>query len=129
MSRRAFTVNLATEEMAEQVDYVGTVSGRQNDKFAHTGWSARPADKVDAPYIEECPISLECILSHTLELGVHTMMIGKIEKVMARAACLDEQGKIPDLRKFSPLVYDSGSLSYYTLGAWLGKRGNERARA
>jgi flavin reductase (DIM6/NTAB) family NADH-FMN oxidoreductase RutF len=81
MSRKAFTVNLPTIEFAEQADYFGIASGRDVDKFAATGLTPIKSDLVDAPYIAEFPYVLECVVTHTLDLGMHTLFIGEIQDV------------------------------------------------
>ena len=116
LARKAFTVNIVTEEMVEAADYVGMASGRRFDKFPIAGFTPVRSEIVDAPYIAECPVILECTLSHTLELGVHTMMVGTIEDVKADESCLDPEKKHPDLARFAPLLFDPGARRYYGVG-------------
>ncbi|HVJ49150.1 flavin reductase [Desulfitobacterium sp.] len=33
---------------------------------------------VDAPYVREFPLILECRLIHTVDIGLHTQFIGEI---------------------------------------------------
>ena len=33
---------------------------------------------VDAPYIKEFPVNLECKIIHVIELGLHTQFIGEV---------------------------------------------------
>jgi len=120
LARKAFTVCIATENMVAAADYVGMASGRRYDKFPVAGFTPVRAEKVDAPYIAECPVVLECSLSQTVGLGVHTMMIGAILDVKADADCLDVSGAFPDIFKLSPLIYDSGSRCYYNIGQLVG---------
>jgi flavin reductase (DIM6/NTAB) family NADH-FMN oxidoreductase RutF len=116
LARKAFTVCIAPESMAAAADYVGIASGRRCDKFPIAGFTPVKAEKVDAPYIAECPVILECSLAQSLRLGSHTLMIGAILDVKANEDCLDPAGKFPDIFKVSPLIYDSGSKSYYSVG-------------
>ena len=120
-ARKAFTVNIPTEGMAAAADFAGIVSGRKYDKFAALGWTAVKAEKVDAPYIAECPVVLECKLSQTVELGAHVMFIGEIMDVKADENCLDPSGRFPDIARFKPLLFDSGSKNYYGIGNIVGK--------
>lgn len=121
LARKAFTVNIASEEMMRGMDFVGIVSGRKVDKFARTGWTAVKADLVDAPYIAESPVVLECRLSQVVEVGLHTMFIAEILDVKADRNCLDASGKYPDIEKVKPIVFDSGSKNYYGIGKLLGR--------
>lgn len=119
--RKAFTVNIPSVSMVAQMDYAGMASGKNIDKFEILKWTALKAEKVDAPYISECPIILECSLSQIVELGLHTMFIGAILDVKADLDCLEPGGKYPDIAKISPIIFDSGSRNYYGLGERIGK--------
>ncbi|MDR3175654.1 MAG: flavin reductase family protein [Desulfovibrio sp.] len=121
LSRKAFTVCIPSEAMLAGADFVGMASGRRVDKFARAGFSAEKAEFVDAPYVAECPVVLECSLSDSLELGSHTLMIGVIHDVKADADCLDASGEFPDIAKVAPLIYDAGSRAYYGVGRKLGE--------
>ena len=59
-----FTVNVPTRELADEVLYFGTVSGRDQDKFKAKGFTATPGKKVKSPIIEECVIHYECRVAH-----------------------------------------------------------------
>jgi flavin reductase (DIM6/NTAB) family NADH-FMN oxidoreductase RutF len=119
IARKAFTVCIASENMVASADYAGIATGRRYDKFPIAGFTPVRAEKVDAPYIAECPVVLECSLSQTVTLGMHTVMIGEILDVKADEDCLDSSGGYPDIGKVAPLVYDSGSRGYYAIGEFL----------
>ena len=55
-----FTVNVPPPELAEQVLFCGTESGRDYDKFAECGFTATPGRAVRSPGIEECVLCYEC---------------------------------------------------------------------
>ncbi len=59
-----FTVNVLPTEFAEAVNYCGTVSGRNKDKFSETGLKPSPAQKVKVPIIEQGIIHYECVVMH-----------------------------------------------------------------
>ncbi|MDR2800519.1 MAG: flavin reductase family protein [Desulfovibrio sp.] len=121
LSKKAFTVGIPSESMLAGADFAGMVSGRRMDKFSKAGFSALKAEFVDAPYVAECPVVLECSLSNSLELGSHTLMIGAILDVKADPGCLDASGEFPDIAKVAPLIYDAGSRAYYGVGRKLGE--------
>lgn len=121
IARKAFTVNIASEEMVLGMDFSGIVSGRNVDKFERTGWAALKAEKVDAPYISESPVILECRVSQIVEIGLHTMFIAEILDVKADESCFDETGKFPNIEKIKPIVFDSGSKNYYGIGKLLAR--------
>ena len=119
MERKAFTVNIASESSAHQAAYVGRVSGRNVDKFKKTGLTPIKSTLVDAPYIKEFPLIVECQLTKTVELGSHTMFIGEIRDVKADQSILSEAG-VPDIQKLKPFVFAPGSSKFYGIGQLLG---------
>ena len=60
MNKKAFTVNIPSENYVKEADYFGMVSGKKEDKFAKTGLTPVKSDIVDAPYISEFLVILEC---------------------------------------------------------------------
>lgn len=112
---KAFTISIPSRSMVESVDYVGMVSGRRADKFPTAGFTPVQAEYVNAPYVAECPIVMECTLYKTMDLHSHTLLIATVEDVKADEACLDADGK-PDILKVDPLVYDAGTSAYYGVG-------------
>ena len=68
MDRGAFTINIPHEGQVWEADYVGIYSGRKEDKLAATGLTAVRSELVDAPYVQEFPVVLECKLLHVHEL-------------------------------------------------------------
>jgi len=119
MERKAFTVSVPSEEHAAEADYIGMVSGKDVDKFAATGLTAEKAEFVDAPYVKEFPVILECRLSDTHEVGVHTQFIGTIVDVKAEESMLGEDG-LPVLDKVRPLIFAPVSYAYYGTGRFIG---------
>jgi len=119
VARKAFTVNVPSQSQVRQADYFGLVSGRTTDKFAATGLTAVRSDLVDAPYVQQCPLVLECKIVHVFELGLHTQFVGQIVDVKADESVLDAAGK-PDILKVLPLVFSPGNQVYYGVGVSLG---------
>jgi len=119
MERKAFTVNIAPESFARQVVYFGRVSGRDVNKFKETGFTPIDSSLVDAPYVKEFPLVIECRLKQTVELGLHTMFIGEIMDVKADPSILSEEG-VPDIEKLKPFVFTPGSSKFYGIGELIG---------
>jgi len=117
-ARRAFTVNIPSESHVREADYAGIVSGRDADKFAVTGLTPVRSELVDAPYVAEFPLILECRLLHTVEIGLHTQFIGEIIDVKADESVLNDKG-VPDAAKVKAFSYDPGSRNYFAIGALL----------
>ncbi len=118
--RKAYTINIPSAALVKEADYVGTTSGKNVDKFAMTKLTPVKSDLVDAPYIKEFPLVIECKVIHTLEIGLHTQFIGEIMDIKAEESVLGEQG-MPDILKVKPLVFDTGQSAYYGIGERIGK--------
>jgi len=63
-----FTVNIAPPPLKEVVQYCGTVSGRDHDKFKEKGLTAIPSSKVKTPIIKECILHYECQIVYRNDL-------------------------------------------------------------
>jgi len=120
MERKAFTVNILSEDMVKNADYYGIVSGRDEDKFAKTNITPVKSNLVDAPYGKEFPFVLECKLHSSLEIGVHTQFIGEILDVKAEECILDSTGS-PDIDKLKPFFFDPATHNYFRIGKMLAK--------
>ena len=117
VARQAFTINLPSEQHVKATDYWGIVSGREVDKFAQTGLTAVRSSLVDAPYVDEFPVVLECKVRHTIEIGSHTQFIGEVMDVKVEEAMLAPDGR-PDAEKLGGFVLLDG---YRGIGRFLGQ--------
>jgi flavin reductase (DIM6/NTAB) family NADH-FMN oxidoreductase RutF len=120
MERRAFTISLPAEDQVAAADYFGVVSGRETDKFAATGLTPVASDLVEAPYVAEFPLVLECKVVHVAELGLHTLFAGEILDVKIEESCLDAKGR-PTAELVRPIWWGPSDNRYYGLGEDLGK--------
>jgi len=59
-----FTVNVPRRGMGETVNYCGTVSGRDHDKFKEKRLTLLPSRQVSSPIIGECVIHYECRVAY-----------------------------------------------------------------
>ena len=120
MARKAFTISLPGEANAAQADYFGLVSGRDRDKFADLGVTAVRSELVDAPYVAEFPLVLECKVVAVHELGLHTQFIGEILDAKAEESVLADGGGI-DIELLKPIIFAMGAQSYFGIGELVGK--------
>ncbi|MDD1689599.1 MAG: flavin reductase family protein [Methanoregula sp.] len=119
-ARQAFTVSIPSWPYLEETDYCGMVSGRDHDKFAETGLSAVRAGTVDAPYIGEFPVVLECRVSAMHPMGTGIQVIGEILDVKVDEEVLGDDKK-PVLQKIGAFGFDVTRMEYYSLGTVIGK--------
>jgi len=119
-AQKAFTVNVPSEKYAAEADYFGMVSGKRIDKFSETGLTPVKSSLVNAPYIEEFPMVLECRMIHSYEIGIHTQFIGEILDVKVNSNVVDADG-LPDIEKVRPIVFGPEVRSYHSVGDFIGK--------
>ncbi len=117
--KKCFTVSIPSEKNAREADYFGIVSGRNEDKFTITGLTPAKSDFVDAPYVQEFPLNLECKVIQSVEIGLHTQFIGEIVDVKIDAALAE--GDDPIIEKIKPLLYAPDSKNYYGVGEEIGR--------
>ena len=115
---KAFTVSMGTVEQLVACDYVGITSGNKvEDKFEKAGWHATKSEFVNAPVINELPMTIECeLVSYDPEM---CHLVGRIVNVSADESILDEKGRI-DPKKLRPITYDPVNHKYIALGEVVG---------
>jgi flavin reductase (DIM6/NTAB) family NADH-FMN oxidoreductase RutF len=116
----AFTISVPSKDYLAEVDFLGIASGKNTDKFLATGLTPVRSEVVNAPYVKEFPLILECKVRHVIELGLHTQFIGEIIDVKAEEAVLDNNGW-PVTEKVNSIISSACNRSYYALGEYLGK--------
>jgi flavin reductase (DIM6/NTAB) family NADH-FMN oxidoreductase RutF len=120
LERKAFTISFPSKEFVKEADYFGLVSGKDNDKFLATKLTPVESTLVDAPYVKEFPMILECKVIKVVEIGLHTEFIGEILDAKADESVLDAS-KMPDMQKLSPIIWSMAGMSYRTVGDEIGK--------
>lgn len=89
-----FTVNLPTSTMTKAVDYCGVRPGRKIDKIKEMNFTMKEGTNIDVPYINECPISIECKVKSIISLGTHDLFIADVVGSHIDSSIIDEKGKI-----------------------------------
>ena len=123
MERGAYTISVPSEQYAQEADFFGMVSGRKVNKFEAAGLTPVKSDLVDAPYVQEFPMVLECKVLHTFEIGLHTQFIGEIMDAKADEEVLGDEG-LPDMRKVRPFVFGAEARFYHSIGSHIGRAFN-----
>ena len=120
MERKAYTLSVPSEAHAGVADYFGMASGRTEDKFARTGLTPVRSELVDAPYVDEFPMVLECRVIHHYEIGLHTHFVGEILDAKVEEDVLGDDGK-PDIEKVRPILFSPNVQVYHGVGPFVGK--------
>lgn len=116
---REFTVAFATKETVEACDYVGIVSGNKvPDKLEKCGFTVTKSDKVNAPVIDQLPVTIECKVIELQEEFKETRVVAEIVGMKAEENVLTD-GKV-DLEKVHPIMFDTVALCYREIGANVG---------
>jgi flavin reductase (DIM6/NTAB) family NADH-FMN oxidoreductase RutF len=111
----AFTVSFADVRTVAESDYFGLVSGyKVPDKVARVGFTVTPSPNVDAPIINEYPLTLEC---KVVSWG-DGILVGEVVNQSASESILTD-GKI-DLAKLQPIVFDAAGMCYRAIGEVVG---------
>lgn len=115
---KAFTVSVADVEHISQCDYVGIVSANSEpEKMKKSGFSTEKSNFVNAPIINELPLTLECELIKVID---GYKFLGRIINVSIDEAILGDDGEL-SLEKFCPITYDTVHHGYFKLGEKVGQ--------
>lgn len=119
--RKAFTLSVADVPHIKEADFFGIASANtMADKFERSGLTAKKSTRVDAPIVEEFPLTLEC---KAIDIGHGAQgfyVIGEIVNVIADESALDENGKV-DAKKLNAFMFDQMQNGYYAVGEKVGQ--------
>lgn len=119
--RGAFTLSIADVPHIEAADFFGIASGnKMADKFARSGLHAVKSEKVDAPVVEEFPLTLECKVVECQHTAYGFRVLGEIVGTLAEESVLDEKGKV-DPTRLNAFVFDQFQSGYYAVGEKVGQ--------
>jgi flavin reductase (DIM6/NTAB) family NADH-FMN oxidoreductase RutF len=110
----AYVVNAVDEKLIEAVKVCGENSGRDVDKFKLAKLTAVPASRVNAPLIEESPLSIECRVTQEVQAGDHVWFIGEVLATHVREGYDWKDGLL-----FKWVAEEEGR--YYKVGRNVGK--------
>ena len=123
-ARGAFTLAIPGMDTIKECDYLGTASANKfPDKFVKTGLHAVKSERVDAPVVEEFPVTLECTVERFEEEPYGLRVLGRIVNVIADESVLDENGQI-DCGKLNTFLFDQMRNGYYAVGEYVGQAWN-----
>ena len=105
----------------EAADFFCIATGnKMEDKFERSGLHAVKSSRVDAPIVEELPLTLECKVVECQQTVYGFRVLGEIMNVLADEKVLDEKGKvIPE--KLNAFVFDQCHSGYNAVGEKVGQ--------
>lgn len=108
---KEFVVNLPSKEMVKVVDFCGVKSGKTLDKIKELNLSLSESELISVPYIDDCPVSLECKVKDIISLGSHDLFLAEVLSVHVEEDLIDKNGKIH---------YEKANLICYSHGEYFG---------
>lgn len=119
----AFTVAPADADNVVTADYFGIATGNKVNKAEKSGLTFTCSEHVDAPVIEEYPLTMECEVT-AIDGDEHgARIVGRVVNVLVDEEILGVDGKV-DFGKWRPLVYDAAHMTYRVVGEEVGRAWN-----
>ena len=104
-----FIINMPCQKIVKAVDYCGVKPGRKFDKIKEMGFTMKEGTHVNAAYIDECPVAIECKVKSITALGTHDMFVAEVLGSHINENLMDEKGK---------LHFEKGDLITYCHGEY-----------
>ncbi|MBI9108848.1 MAG: flavin reductase family protein [Spirochaetales bacterium] len=118
--KKEFSINIPGDSIVSKVDHCGTTSGRLTDKASV--FRIFNGNLDSAPMIEECSVSLECVLYKTIQILKHTIFIGEVKGIYSEEKYITEN-KLDD-NKIRALLVTMPENNYHILGEKVGDAWN-----
>ncbi|OED30372.1 flavin reductase family protein [Methanosphaera sp. WGK6] len=112
---KEFVIGFPSIEHVVETDYIGLDSGHDVDKLEKVGFTTTKAKKVNAPIINEFKVSLECKVTHMVDIGSHKQITGEIVNVQVDEDILNDKDMIL-VEKLDPIIYDIVCHRYFSIG-------------
>ena len=119
LKRNAFTISIPSSKYTTEADYFGVVSGNNiENKLAHANLTSTKSNNIDAPIINELPVSLECTFIKYHEDEYIEGVIAKVENIYADESVITND-KI-DASLLKAITYNSYTNEYYEVSNKVG---------
>lgn len=116
--RLSFCANVVTAFQIEEMNLTSAEVDAAINEFELAGLEAKRSDRVDAPYVGNCPAVLECVLEQEVNLAPtpNTLVIGRVVGIRLNASLPFIPGKSEvDPKALMPIGRLSGN-GYAMLG-------------
>jgi len=115
-----FVINYPTIKQLREMDYCGTRSGRDLNKWEELNLTKEKGSVVQVPLIKEFPWNMECKVIQRTELGTHVCYFGEVVAVHSDSKFIRNNNIDPD--KIDTFAYVSGNYIGLKKGA-IGRHG------
>ncbi len=123
LNHKCFTISIPTAEYVIEADYFGIASGSKANKFEISKLTPAKGKVVNAPYVEEFPINIECKVVNIIEIGSHFQVIGEIVNILGDKDKFKSDGTF-NFDKINPLMFNPITDEYHGTGEKVGKAFN-----
>ncbi len=89
-----FVVNLVAEKNEDDFNYLGSHSGRDENKLENIKSEIRDGEKVKVPVLIDFPVNIECEIVDSIKTGSHEMFVGKVVYIHADEEFVNSDGEI-----------------------------------
>ena len=103
---QVFSVNVPSKGFENTCDYLGGVSGFNEDKCKESGLNYKSGSHLEVPVLEDVLVSYECQVIHSYKIDKHVMIIGQVKEIHDKSLGNNV------LNELQPLSYDFNCLSY-----------------
>jgi len=112
---REFVINYPTINQLREMDYCGTRSGRDVNKWEELNLTKEKGSVVQVPLVKEFPWNMECKVIQRTELGTHVCYFGEVVAVHSDSNFVKNNNIDPD--KINTFAYVSGNYIGLKKGA------------
>ncbi|MFX1296159.1 MAG: flavin reductase family protein [Promethearchaeota archaeon] len=110
-----FVINYPTVEQLKEMDYCGTRSGRNINKWKVLNLTKEKGMVVQVPMVKEFPWNMECKVINRLHLGSHVCYFGKVVATHSDSKYVKNDQLNPN--EFNFFTYISGNYIGLKTGA------------
>ena len=111
------SINMVSEEMLPQADFVGSVSGAKSDKSEAFTYEI---GENGTPMIKDSPLSIECEVEDIYEKNGFDNFVLKFTGTYVQEENLTEDGKI-SYRNMKPVLFEFPTYEYLRTGDVISK--------
>ncbi|PAB58365.1 flavin reductase family protein [Anaeromicrobium sediminis] len=110
--KMTLSINIPSEDMVVEADYVGIVSGMRTDKS--NVFESFYGEIKGAPMIKKAPINMECEVIDIIDMPNHDVFLVRSKNTYCNEEILTNE-KI-DMAKVQPMLFDMHLRKYWKLG-------------
>lgn len=102
-----FVINYPTKNQLREMDYCGTRSGRDVNKWKELNLTKEQGTIVQVPMVKEFPWNMECKVIKRMELGSHVCYLGEVVATHSDEQFVSDNRLDPS--KFNCFAYINGN--------------------